>query len=100
MEILTSLGVAAALWFGFNRVISGEITQGELFSIMVAAVMMYGPLKKLIKVNNGVQKAMGAAERIFELFDTPFEIKDRDDAVVLPRPQGDVVFDNVSFSYE
>ncbi len=100
MEILTSLGVAAALWFGFNRVLSGEITQGELFSIMVAAVMMYGPLKKLIKVNNGIQKAMGAAERIFELLDTPLEIKDRKDAAVLPRSVGNVVFDNVTFAYD
>ncbi len=100
MEILTSLGVAAALWFGFNRVLSGEITQGELFSIMVAAVMMYGPLKKLIKVNNGIQKAMGAAERIFELLDTPLEIEDRKDAAVLPRSVGNVVFDKVTFAYD
>ncbi len=100
MEILTSFGVAAALWYGFSRVISGEITQGELFSIMVAAVMMYGPLKKLIKVNNGIQKALGAAERIFELLDTSSEIQDREGAIELDRVAGRVVFERVHFAYD
>ena len=100
MEVLTSLGVAGALWFGFNRVMSGEITQGELFSILVAAVLMYGPLKKLVKVNNGFQKALGAAERIFELLDTPKDIQDRAGAIELSGVKGEVVFSEVSFAYD
>ncbi len=100
MEILTSFGVAGALWYGFSRVVAGEITQGELFSIMVAAVMMYGPLKKLVKVNNGMQKAMGAAERIFELLDTEVEIHNLVNAVDLPRVRGTVEFSDVSFAYD
>ncbi len=100
MEILTSFGVAASLWYGFSRVISGEITQGELISIMVAAVMMYGPLKRLVKVNNAFQGALGAAERVFELIDTPIEIKDKKDALILPHVKGDVIFDRVSFAYD
>ncbi len=100
MEILTSLGVAAALWYGFSRVVSGDISQGELFSIMVAAVMMYGPLKKLVKVNNGLQKAMGAAERIFALLDTEIEIRNPEGAIDLPPVSGKVAFCNVSFAYD
>ena len=100
MEILTSFGVAAALWYGFSRVISGEITQGQLFSIMVAAVLMYGPLKKLVRVNNSLQRAMGAAERVFELMDMPIDIYDRDGAVSLNRVAGNVDFSDVSFAYE
>ena len=100
MEVLTSLGVAAALWYGFSRVVAGDISQGELFSIMVAAVMMYGPLKKLVKVNNGMQKAMGAAERIFSLLDTKIEIRNPEDAIDLPPVSGKVDFCNVSFAYD
>jgi len=100
MEILTSFGIAAALWYGFARVLSGEMTQGELYSILAATLLMYGPLKKLVKVNNGVQKALGAAERIFELLDTPIDIQDREGAAALPRAVGKVDFVDVSFAYD
>lgn len=99
MEILTSLGVAAVLWYGLDRVIALELTKGELFSILAAILLMYSPLKRLTKVNNTIQKAMGAAIRVFEILDNPIEILDAEDAVDLPRSRGQVTFDNVTFSY-
>jgi len=99
MEILTSFGVAAVLWYGLDRVIANELTKGELFSILAAILLMYSPLKRLTKVNNSIQKAMGAAVRVFEILDKPIEIVDAVDAVDLPQCQGQVTFDNVTFSY-
>lgn len=99
MEILTSFGVAAVLWYGLDRVIANELTKGELFSILAAILLMYSPLKRLTKVNNSIQKAMGAAVRVFEILDKPIEIVDAEDAVDLPQCQGQVTFDNVTFSY-
>lgn len=100
MEILTSLGVAFVLWYGLNRVATEELTRGELFSILAAILLMYSPLKRLTKVNNVVQKALGAAERVFEILDTQLEIIDSPDAVELPRSQGYVSFVDVSFAYD
>ncbi len=100
MEIMTSFGVAAVLWYGLNRVAAEEMTKGELFSILAAILLMYSPLKRLIKVNNTVQKAVGAAERVFEILDSETEAGDVEDAISLPRSQGQVSFKNVSFAYD
>ncbi|MDX2494388.1 MAG: lipid A export permease/ATP-binding protein MsbA [Desulfuromusa sp.] len=100
MEIMTSFGVAAVLWYGLNRVAAEAITKGELFSILAAILLMYSPLKRLTKVNNTIQKAIGAAERVFEILDNQAEIVDAPNAVDLPRSQGYVSFENVRFAYD
>lgn len=99
IEILAAFGVAAVVWFGLHRVLSGETSQGELLSFVAAIGMMYGPLKKLTKINNNVQRAIGAAERVFDVLDEKVEIKDAPDAVDLGRARGEVVFDHVDFAY-
>ncbi len=100
MEIMASLGVAAVFWYGLQRVLAGSMTQGELFSIIAAILLMYGPAKRLIRVNNSIQVALGSAERIFEILNEAPEIQERSDAGVLGRARGEVEFDQVSFAYE
>ena len=100
IELLTSFGVAAVLWYGLNRVIAEEITKGEMFSILAAIVMMYTPLKRLTRVNNIVQQALGAGERVFEILDQPSEIVDAENAICLPRSSGRVRFEKVDFAYD
>jgi len=63
-------------------------------------LMMYTPVKRLIKVNNNVQRSLGAAERVFEVLDEIPDIKDLPGAAQLPRVQGEVQLIQVSFSYE
>ncbi len=100
IELLTSFGVAAVLWYGLNRVIEGGMTQGQLFSVLTAILLMYTPLKRLTRVNNVIQQAVGAAERVFEVLDEKAEICDAPDAVVLPRSKGEVIFEDVNFAYD
>ncbi|BCR05203.1 lipid A export permease/ATP-binding protein MsbA [Desulfuromonas versatilis] len=99
IELLASFGVAAVVWYGIHRVISGAMTQGELFSFVASVLMMYGPVKKLTKVSNTVQKSVGAAERVFEVMDEVPEVADAPDAVEVSSVRGEVAFDRVSFSY-
>ena len=51
------------------------MTQGDFFAFVVAAFMMYGPIKKLSRVNANLQQAIAASERIFELLDTHSEVR-------------------------
>ncbi len=99
MELLSSFGAGGVLWYGIHRVMAGEITKGALMSFIAAMGMMYGPMKRLIKSNNVIQKAVGAAERVFEMLDTPLDIVDADHAIDLPRCKGHVSFENVQFAY-
>lgn len=100
VELFSSLGGATVLWYGMHRVLSGAMTEGELFSIMAAIVMMYTPVRRLSKINNNVQAALGAAERVFEVMDEPLGIQDLPEARPLVRVKGDVTFENVTFAYD
>ena len=44
VELIASFGVAGVFWYGINRVITGQISQGELFSFSAAILMMFVPL--------------------------------------------------------
>ncbi|HEX9873852.1 MAG TPA: ABC transporter ATP-binding protein, partial [Deferrimonas sp.] len=100
IEILASFGVAAVVWYGMQRVMSGAMTQGELFSVMAAILMMYTPVKRLTRVNNVIQQAVGAAERVFEVLEENPEIVDRPGARSLGPVRGEVSFENVFFAYD
>ncbi|MCR5219414.1 MAG: ABC transporter ATP-binding protein/permease [bacterium] len=100
VEVLASIGVAAVFWFGIYRVINGVITLGQLFSFGTAIIMMYVPLRRLIKLNNTAQAVMGSAERVFEILDHRPDITDAPEAFSMGRARGEVVFDHVHFAYD
>ena len=62
--------------------------------------MMYGPVKKLSRVNAGLQQAIAAAHRIFEMLDTHSEVRERPGAPALARHRDRVEFRHVGFAYD
>lgn len=57
------------------------------------------PIAQLGSIANIIQSTIASAERVFELLDEVEELPDPPDAVTITRPQGEVVFQNVRFSY-
>ena len=74
MELLGGIGMAAALWYGAQQIAAGRLTTGQFASFFAAAFLMYGPAKKLSRVNANLQQAIAASERIFEMLDTHTEV--------------------------
>jgi len=99
VEILAALGGSGVIWYGVHRVLSGDLSQGQLFSIVAAILMMFTPVKRLTRVSNIIQKSVGAAEGVFTLLDEPRDVVDKPEAIEIPRARGEIVFDNVTFSY-
>ena len=77
MEVIGGFGMAAALVVRSQQVASGSMTTGAFFSFMAAVFLMYGPAKKLSRVNANLQQATAAAERIFEMLDTHTEVQEK-----------------------
>ena len=99
MEFLGGLGIAAALWYGADQIASQRLTTGEFTSFIAAMFLMYGPAKKLSRVNANLQQAIAAAQRIFGLLDTHTEVQDRPGAKVLSPVSQRLEFADVSFHY-
>ena len=100
MEFIGGVAAVAALWYGTTRIAQGLLTPGAFASFLGTAFMMYGPIKKLSRVNAGLQQAIAASERIFEMLDTHTEVVDTPGAPALPRMSRSVEFRNVGFAYD
>ena len=100
VEFLSAVAVTFIVWFGGYPVVNGALTAGSLIAFLTYAVNLANPVKRISRVYGTIQKAMAAADRVFEVLDTEEEIKDCEDAVALPRIEGSVLFDQVSFAYK
>jgi subfamily B ATP-binding cassette protein MsbA len=100
MEFLGGLAVAGALWYGSREIAMNRLTAGEFTSFVGALLLMYGPVKKLSRVNANLQQAAAAAERIFELLDIHTEVLDAPGAQPLPPFRDSIQFRDVVFGYE
>jgi subfamily B ATP-binding cassette protein MsbA len=100
MEFIGGLAAAAALWYGAREISAGTLTIGGFTAFLVTAFSMYGPIKKLSRVNANLQQTIAASERIFEMLDTHTEVPDRPHAPALPRLSRAVEFRQVGFAYD
>jgi ATP-binding cassette, subfamily B, bacterial MsbA len=100
MELLGGIAMAAALWYGSQQIASGRLTTGEFTSFIAALFLMYGPAKKLSRVNANIQQAIAASDRIFEWLDVHTEVHEKPGALVLPPFSRAIAFEDVSFGYE
>jgi subfamily B ATP-binding cassette protein MsbA len=99
MSFVASLGMVIVLGLGVHRVFSGALTLGGLVAFISYVASFYEPINRLVQIDNTVQQAIAAGERVFELLDTASEIEDAPDAIELPAGHGAVAFESVSFRY-
>ena len=100
MEFLGGLGVVGLMWYGSTKISSDQMTQGDFLMFVVAAFMMYTPVRKLSRVNTNLQQAMAASERIFEMLDTHSEVIEQPGAGALGPLRHSIEFRDVSFEYD
>jgi subfamily B ATP-binding cassette protein MsbA len=100
MESLGGVAIVGALWYGSGEIAAGRLTPGEFTSFVAALLLMYGPVKKLTRVNANLQQAAAAAERVFELMDARTEVVERPGAIPLPPFAQAVEYRDVSFGYD
>jgi subfamily B ATP-binding cassette protein MsbA len=100
MEFLGGFGIAIVIWYGGSKVIAGTSTAGNFFSFMAAVIWLYGPVKKLTKLNNVIQQGLAGADRVFDILETESDIQESIDPVKVKRVPHRIVFKNVYFKYD
>lgn len=99
MDLVGAVGVAVVMWYFGNEVIGGESTPGTFFAFVVAAGMIYAPIKKFNSYNMDIQRALAGAERVFEILDSPeITIESSGDTAFEP-PLEELRFEDVRFTY-
>jgi subfamily B ATP-binding cassette protein MsbA len=100
IEFLAAIGVTLIIWYGGKEVIDNNLTAGSLIAFLMYAINLTNPLKRLSRVYGNIQKALSAADRVFEVLDTKPEIEDMPGAIALPTIEGYVALNNVTFEYK
>jgi ATP-binding cassette subfamily B protein len=97
---LIFFGVVGVLWIGARDVRNGGMSIGELVQFVIYAIMVAGAAGALSEIWGELQRAAGATERLIDLLGATDPVKDPDTPARLPTPvKGEIVFDNVHFSY-
>lgn len=98
-QLIVGFDALLLWWYGGGMIIGQEITIGTFMSFIFYMGMFNQPVLNIARVNDNIQRALAAADRIFELLDTEPDLKDVPDAQPIPPITGSVTFDNVHFSY-
>jgi ATP-binding cassette subfamily B protein len=92
---LSYLAVAAA---GGWMVVQGRASVGVVFAFLQYKRQFSNPINQIANLFNTIQSALAAAERIFEVMDQQPE-QDEPSAAEIEAVGGDIVFEDVTFSY-
>lgn len=100
-EFLSVIVGAFIIYYGGLLVLEkNTITASQFLGFLFAIFQMMPPIKELSSVNNRIQEASAAGDRIFEIIDTEPDIKNAVDALELKEFQKTIHFRNVSFKYD
>jgi ATP-binding cassette subfamily B protein len=98
VEVLSSIAIAAVIWFGGGQVVRSVATLGVLVAFMQYAQRFFRPIQDLSEKYNILQSAMASSERIFKLLDTTVDVESPAVAKQVTGP-GRIEFDHVWFYY-
>ncbi|KAJ2608328.1 ATP-binding cassette-type vacuolar membrane transporter Hmt1 [Coemansia sp. RSA 1804] len=99
-NLIVQAGMLAGALLSAQRVHQGEMTVGDFTMLLAYITQLYEPLSWFGTYYRVIQKNLIDMEKLLELFDEPIEVNDPLVPAPLELSRGEVVFDNVAFSYE
>ncbi|MEE0878913.1 MAG: ABC transporter ATP-binding protein [Treponemataceae bacterium] len=78
---------------------NSSLTVGDITVLVALLGKMYGPVNSLLNIQVEWIRAMALFTRIFEYFDMPIEIKNKENPIIPKKVEGNIKFKNVEFSY-
>ena len=97
---LNLIGMAVVLLFGAWQIMHNRMTVGEIVAYLAYLRLLQAPIRSFSRLITKLQQSAAAFERIQEVLEVVPRVCDKEDAIVLPPVQGDIVFDDVGFAYE
>jgi ABC-type multidrug transport system fused ATPase/permease subunit len=116
MAFASSLGIGLVLWFGGTQVLASKMTVGELVQFLLYLGLFYEPIGRLHGLNQMLQSARAASERVFDIMDATEECRVSNSECRTSGPEqsasssqfairnsqffrGEVRYENVGFQY-
>ncbi|MCR5119173.1 MAG: ABC transporter ATP-binding protein/permease [Lachnospiraceae bacterium] len=100
VEFISSLGTILVVGFGGYLAWKEGFKVEDVVAFLLYLGLFYAPVTGLANLLENMQQSLAGAERVMAVLDAPCEISDQPEAEDLNEVKGDIVFENVSFSYE
>ena len=88
----------AILWIGVTLVIKNQLTIGQLIAFQMFANQFIAPVMRLVNLWNEFQQVLLGVDRLGDILNNPVEITSSK-AITLPKINGSVRLDKLSFKY-
>ncbi len=100
MGLLTQVSQLILIGYGGLLVIRGQLPLGTGLFVFANLIHEFAnQVGQIINIANSIQSSLTGADRVFAILDAEIEIQSPMDCAPLPRAQGDVTFEHVSFAY-
>lgn len=99
VEFVSSLGTIFVVAFGGYLAWKDGLRVEDIVAFLLYLNLFYTPITGLANLLENMQQAMAGAERVLSILDAPYEIRNKPGAKDLKDVRGDIVFENVDFSY-
>lgn len=99
INTITDIGPLLVVGFGAYLVIEGDLTVGSLAAFIAYLDRLYGPLRRLVSSSTTLTQSLASMDRMFQLFDEPYDVKDEPHARDIKVQHGDITFKKVGFKY-
>ncbi|HAU35967.1 MAG TPA: multidrug ABC transporter ATP-binding protein [Lysinibacillus sp.] len=100
VNTITDVAPLLVIAYAGYEVINGTLSVGTMVAFIAYIERLYGPLRRLVSSSTTLTQSIASMDRMFDLMDEPYEVKNKVDARDSPSATGEVRFDNVSFQYE
>lgn len=99
VEIILAISLGLMVWWGSNKVLNYEVTQGVMIAFIMYLNMLFRPLRILADKFNTLQMGMVASERVFKVLDSEESLPDNGTHSAADM-KGAIDFEHVWFAYK
>ena len=100
-DSIGTLAQVVILFIGGTMVLHHDaLTLGELAAFVLYVQSFFAPIQQLVSLYNTYQQGRAAVTKLREVFGTDPSVPEDPEATDLPLVDGDIRFENVSFSYD
>lgn len=100
VNTITDVAPLLVIAYAGYQVINGSLSVGTMVAFIAYIERLYGPLRRLVSSSTTLTQSIASMDRMFELIDEPYEVKNKKNALALSPATGEVQFENVAFQYE
>lgn len=100
VEFISSIGTILVVGFGGYLAFRGNLSVEDIVAFVLYLSLFYAPISGLAQLLENTQQSLAGAERVLMILDTPSKIVNTEGATDIENVQGELCFENVSFSYE